>query len=61
MFTVCFLLLTGITALNAVDAQDLHFSQYFNAPLLTNPANTGFEPDADYRVGINYVISGRVY
>ena len=35
-------------------AQDLHFSQYFNSPLLTNPANTGFEPDADYRVGINY-------
>lgn len=35
-------------------SQDLHFSQYFNAPLLTNPANTGFEPDADYRIGINY-------
>lgn len=35
-------------------AQDLHFSQYFNAPLLINPANTGFEPDADWRVGINY-------
>ena len=35
-------------------AQDLHFSQFFNAPLLTNPANTGFIPDADYRVGINY-------
>src|SRR5580765_4269257 len=34
--------------------QDLHFSQYFNAPLLTNPANTGFEPDADWRAGINY-------
>lgn len=35
-------------------SQDLHFSQYFNAPLLTNPANTGFAPDADYRLGINY-------
>ena len=35
-------------------AQDLHFSQYFNAPLLINPANTGFAPDVDYRVGINY-------
>ncbi|BAV08572.1 type IX secretion system membrane protein, PorP/SprF family [Filimonas lacunae] len=35
-------------------AQDLHFSQYFNAPLLVNPANTGFAPDVDYRVGINY-------
>lgn len=35
-------------------AQDLHFSQYFNAPLLVNPANTGFEPDADWRLGVNY-------
>lgn len=37
-----------------VQAQDLHFSQYFNAPLLINPANTGFDPNADYRIGINY-------
>ena len=35
-------------------AQDLHFSQWFNAPLMTNPANTGFIPDADYRIGANY-------
>lgn len=35
-------------------AQDLHFSQYFNSPLTTNPANTGFIPDADYRIGANY-------
>ncbi len=35
-------------------AQDLHFSQYFNAPLLVNPANTGFSPDVDWRAGINY-------
>jgi type IX secretion system PorP/SprF family membrane protein len=35
-------------------AQDLHFSQFFNSPLLTNPANTGFIPDGDYRLGINY-------
>lgn len=39
---------------NSSSAQDLHFSQYFNAPLLVNPANTGFTPDGDYRVGINY-------
>ena len=49
----CFLFCILIS-FNQADAQDLHFSQYFNAPLLTNPANTGFEPDADYRVGINY-------
>jgi len=35
-------------------AQDLHFSQYFNSPLFINPANTGFAPDVDYRVGMNY-------
>ncbi len=35
-------------------AQDLHFSQWFNSPLTTNPANTGFIPDADYRIGGNY-------
>ncbi len=39
---------------NALNAQGLHFSQYFNAPLLVNPANTGFMPDYDYRVGGNY-------
>src|SRR5262249_19606156 len=34
--------------------QDLHFSQYFNSPLTTNPANTGFIPDGNYRLGINF-------
>ncbi len=38
----------------SVMSQDLHFSQFFNSPLTTNPANTGFIPDADFRVGINY-------
>ena len=35
-------------------SQDLHFSQFMNSPLLTNPANTGFIPDGDYRLGVNY-------
>ncbi|MGG9971546.1 PorP/SprF family type IX secretion system membrane protein [Ferruginibacter sp. SUN002] len=35
-------------------SQDLHFSQFYNSPLTTNPANTGFIPDADYRVGAHY-------
>ncbi len=39
---------------NSLRAQDLHFSQFFNSPLTTNPANTGFIPDADYRIGGNY-------
>ncbi len=39
---------------NSLTAQDLHFSQFYNTPLLTNPANTGFIPDADYRIGGSY-------
>lgn len=35
-------------------SQDLHFSQFMNSPLSTNPANTGFIPEGDYRLGINY-------
>ncbi len=31
--------------------QDLHFSQFFHSPLTTNPANTGFIPNSDYRIG----------
>lgn len=41
---------TGFTA----SGQDLHFSQYFNTPMLVNPANTGFNPDYSYRFGGNY-------
>lgn len=35
-------------------AQGMHFSQFYNAPLLLNPANTALMPDNDYRVGVNY-------
>lgn len=35
-------------------AQGLHFSQYYNAPMLVSPANTGLMSDNDYRVGFNY-------
>ncbi|HEX3024940.1 MAG TPA: PorP/SprF family type IX secretion system membrane protein [Chitinophagaceae bacterium] len=39
----------------SVDAQSyLNFSQYFNTPLFVNPANTGFDPTHDYRIGANY-------
>jgi type IX secretion system PorP/SprF family membrane protein len=48
------LLLVASIAELKIKAQDLHFSQYFNTPLLVNPANTGFSPDADYRLGLNY-------
>ncbi|SJZ44924.1 PorP/SprF family type IX secretion system membrane protein [Sediminibacterium ginsengisoli] len=47
-------LLICFAAVTSLQAQDLHFSQYFNTPMLVNPANTGFNPDYDYRVGGNY-------
>ena len=34
--------------------QDLHFSQYYNAPMLLNPANTALLQNSDWRAGINY-------
>ena len=48
-FVICFLIVVP-----CVFTQDLHFSQFMNSPLLTNPANTGFIPAADYRLGMNY-------
>lgn len=35
-------------------AQGLHFSQYYNAPMLQNPANTALMSDYDYRAGVNF-------
>ncbi|HUP14011.1 MAG TPA: PorP/SprF family type IX secretion system membrane protein, partial [Niastella sp.] len=48
------ILLCSFLVGSAGQAQDLHFSQFFNSPLTTNPANTGFIPDGDYRLGVNY-------
>jgi type IX secretion system PorP/SprF family membrane protein len=51
------IILTGVWNLLFVIAthgQDLHFSQFMNSPLTTNPANTGFIPGGDYRIGVNY-------
>jgi len=48
LFSICLIVVTMLPA------QDLHFSQFFNSPLSTNPANTGFIPDADYRIGAHY-------
>jgi type IX secretion system PorP/SprF family membrane protein len=49
-----FLFITSLCTISALNAQDLHFSQFFNSPLSTNPANTGFIPDGDYRLGVNF-------
>lgn len=35
-------------------AQGMHFSQYYNAPMLLNPANTGLMSQNDFRLGANY-------
>ena len=48
------LLVCGLVMVTTSHAQDLHFSQFFNSPLTTNPANTGFIPDGDYRLGVNF-------
>jgi len=49
-------LLIGLLALSVLGAyaQSMHFSQYYNAPLLLNPANTALLPENDFRLGLNY-------
>lgn len=52
------LLLSGCFTLmgsqSEVKAQGIHFSQYYNAPMLLSPANAGLLQETDYRVGVNY-------
>lgn len=48
-WTILLLLMT-----QALLSQDLHFSQFYNNPTETNPANVGFIPDADFRMGASY-------
>ena len=50
----CLLTILGWSTTSRLYGQDLHFSQFFNSPLSTNPANTGFIPDGDYRLGVNF-------
>jgi type IX secretion system PorP/SprF family membrane protein len=51
IFFMQLLFIIWVSMPKIINAQDLHFSQFFNSPLSTNPANTGFIPDADYRIG----------
>ena len=48
-FTACALLPWSISA----NAQDIHFSQFFNTPLAQNPANIG-QFRGNYRMGAVY-------
>ena len=47
-------MLAGLLQFTAATAQDLHFSQFFNARVTVNPANSGFIPDAYYSLGAHY-------
>lgn len=51
---IAMFMLAGCFTATAAVAQDLHFSQFMNSPLVTNPANTGFIPEGDYRLGANF-------
>ena len=48
-----YILILNVILAASISAQDIHYSQFFNAPLLLNPALTGFMPGA-YRVEVNY-------
>jgi type IX secretion system PorP/SprF family membrane protein len=50
---VLLILLCAFTVFDAA-GQSMHFSQYYNAPMLLNAANTALMPDNDFRVGLNY-------
>ncbi|MEJ7587539.1 MAG: PorP/SprF family type IX secretion system membrane protein [Ferruginibacter sp.] len=51
---IVFLVAMSLQVAACLHSQDLPFSQFFKSPLTTNPANTGFIPDADYRLGAHY-------
>ncbi len=54
LLKILFFYIFIFTFVNSSYGQDLHFSQFYNSPLTANPANTGFIPDANYRLGLNY-------
>lgn len=54
MKKVVFLLLTLCSVVTKGNAQGVHFSQFYNAPLLLSPSNTALMSSDDYRLGINY-------
>jgi type IX secretion system PorP/SprF family membrane protein len=49
--TIC--ILFSLLSVTFLSAQDIHFSQFYAAPILTNPANTGNFTGA-LRLGLNY-------
>ena len=45
---------TLLSATSETWGQAMHFSQYYNAPLLVNPANAALMPESDYRLGAQH-------
>lgn len=43
-----------LTIGSSVSAQGLHFSQYYQNPLLLSPANAALIPEKDFRAGVSY-------
>lgn len=53
-FVLPFLMVAATLSSFRGDAQGIHFSQYYNTPMLLSPANAGLMPDKDFRAGISY-------
>ncbi len=54
LYTYLLVVLMLVAAQHRSAGQGMHFSQYYNAPMLLNPANTALMSDADFRLGANY-------
>lgn len=48
------LLVFLLSAFTSASGQGIHFSQYNNAPMLLNPANTALLPTEDFRIGVSH-------
>lgn len=44
----------GLGAAFSAAGQGIHFSQFYNMPMLASPANTGLMTEDDYRVNVQY-------
>ncbi len=53
MYRNYFLLIVTLFVAGTSSAQDVHFTQFFNSPLTTDPSNTG-NFDGDWRIASNY-------
>lgn len=52
LFRIAILSIIFLGRIHQLEAQDLHYSQYFNAPLNLNPALTAFSP-SNHRIILN--------